>query len=158
MWKLIATAALTIALTASSALAQDTRAEEIARAQAEKAGRLRPNVATGAEKALDRIEAHYTHPGTIYTTFGGLYPSSGFAPGLAVRQAVGPARFTAGGAYSVRAYKAAYATLGFPELLNDKLDIQTHVRWVDATRTREGWKLVGFERLADGAARNTGTR
>ncbi len=24
--------------------------------------------------------------------------------------------------------------------------------------TAEGWKLVGFERLPDGAARNTGTR
>ena len=134
MFKLITTSALTIALTATSAFSQDSRTDEIARAQAEKAGRLRPNVATGTEKGLAWLEGHFTDPSTVYTTFGGLYPSSGFAPGLAMRQSFGPARLNAGGAYSVRAYKSLYATLGFPELLNEKLDIQTHVRWIDATQ------------------------
>ncbi len=134
MFKLITTSALTIALTATSAFSQDSRTDEIARAQAEKAGRLRPNVATGAEKSLAWLEGHFTDPSTVYTTFGGLYPSSGFAPGLAMRHSFGPARLNAGGAYSVRAYKSLYATLGFPELLNEKLDVQTHVRWIDATQ------------------------
>ncbi len=134
MFQLMTTVALTIALTASSALAQDTRAEEIARAQAEKAGRLTPNVATGTEKTLAWLEGHFTDPTTVYLTFGGLYPSAGFAPGVAFRHAVGHARFNAGGAYSIRAYKTAYASLGFPELFNDKLDIQTHVKWTDATQ------------------------
>jgi hypothetical protein len=134
MLKLITTTALTLALTATSAFSQDSRSDEIARAQAEKAGRLRPNVATGTERTLAWLEGHFTDPSTVHTTFGGLYPSSGFAPGIAARIAFGPARFTAGAAYSIRAYKSLYATLGFPELLNEKLDLQTHVRWIDATQ------------------------
>ncbi|MDQ3149321.1 MAG: hypothetical protein M3Q38_05290 [Chloroflexota bacterium] len=96
MFKLLTTVALTIALAASTALAQDTRAEEIVRAQAEKAGRLTPNVATGTEKTLAWLEGHFTDPTTVYLTFGGLYPSAGFAPGIAFRHAVGHARFNAG--------------------------------------------------------------
>nr|MDQ3348071.1 hypothetical protein [Acidobacteriota bacterium] len=134
MLKLITTTALTIALTATSASGQDTRAEELARAQAEKAGRLTPNLATGTEKTLAWLEGYFTDPSTVYLTFGGLYPSAGFAPGVAFRHAVGQARFNVGGAYSIRAYKTAYASLGFPELFNDKLDIQTHVKWTDATQ------------------------
>ena len=134
MFRLVTTTALTIALTASSASAQGTRADEIARLQAEKAGRLQPNLPTGTEKALGWAEAHFTDPNTVYLTFGGLYPSAGFAPGLAVRRAFGHARFTAGAAYSIRAYKLAHASLGFPELFNEKLDVQTHVRWTDATQ------------------------
>ena len=134
MFKVIATSALTLALTATPAFSQDSRSDEIARAQAEKAGRLTPNVATGAEKTLEWLEGHFTDPSTVHMTFGGLYPSSGFAPGVALRQAFGPARMTAGAAYSIRAYKTAYATLGFPELLGEKLDVQTHVKWIDATQ------------------------
>lgn len=134
MFKLITTTALTIALTATSASAQDTRTDEIARAQTDKAGRLQPNLPTGTEKALGWLEGHFTDPNTVYLTFGGLYPSGGFAPGIAVRRAFGHARFNAGGAYSLRAYKLAHVSLGFPELLNDKLDIETHVRWTDATQ------------------------
>lgn len=134
MVKLITTTALTIALTTSSALAQDTRIEEITRAQAEKAGRLIPNVAKGAEKTIAWAEGHLTDPTTFYLTFGGLYPSSGFAPGAAFRHAFGHARLNIGGAYSVRSYKKAYASLNFPELLNEKLEILTHVNWTDATQ------------------------
>jgi hypothetical protein len=134
MFKLITTTALTIALTATSAFSQDTRTEELARAQAEKAGRLTPNVATGTEKTLAWLEGHFTDPSTVYLTFGGLYPSAGFAPGAALRYAFGQARLNAGGAYSFRAYKSAYASLDFPELFNDKLEIDTDVRWTDATQ------------------------
>ncbi len=134
MLKLLTTTTLTIALTASSALAQDTRTDEIARAQADKASRLTPNVANQTEKTVAWLEGHFTDPNTAYLTFGGLYPSSGFAPGVAVRRAFGHARLNAGGAYSVRSYKKVYASLDFPELLNDKLEIQTHVNWTDATQ------------------------
>jgi len=134
MFKSIATSALTLALTATPAFSQDSRSDEIARAQADKAQQLKPNVATGTEKTLAWLEGHFTDPSTVHTTFGGLYPSSGFAPGLAMRQAFGPARLNAGAAYSVRAYKSVYATLAFPALLDEKLDVQTHVRWIDATQ------------------------
>jgi len=134
MLKLLTITALTVALTATSAFSQDTRIEELARAQAEKAGRLTPNVASGTEKTLAWVEGHLTDPSTVFLTFGGLYPSAGFAPGAAFRYAAGPARLVAGGAFSFRAYKSVYASLDFPELLNDKLEIQTDVEWLDATQ------------------------
>jgi hypothetical protein len=119
---------------ASPAAAQDSRADEIARLQAEKSKQLRPNTASGMEKTLDWLEGYFTDPNTVYLTFGGLYPSGGFAPGLAVRRAFGHARLNFGGAYSMRAYKLAHASLNFPELAGDKLEIGTRVRWTDATQ------------------------
>lgn len=125
---------LVIVLSSTPVFGQDTRAEEIARRQAEKARRLEPNVATSTEKALAWLEAHFTDPNTVYLTFGGLYPSGGFAPGVALRRAFGHARFNTGVAYSLRNYKLAHISLGFPELAGDRLEIQTHARWTDATQ------------------------
>jgi hypothetical protein len=116
------------------AQAQQTRAEEIAQQQAEKSTRLTPNVATAAEKTLDWFEDHFTNPNTFYLTFGSIYPSAGFGPGVAYRRALGNARLSFGGALSFRNYKLAHATLSFPELLNRKLEVETRFRWVDATQ------------------------
>ncbi|MEX1127881.1 MAG: BamA/TamA family outer membrane protein [Vicinamibacterales bacterium] len=129
----IAITSLTLAL-ASPVVAQETRAEEIARLQAEKAQQLAPNLPSGTEKSLTWLEGHFTDPNTAYLTFGGLYPSGGFAPGIAVRHAVGHARFNAGVAYSLRNYKLAHLSLGFPDLAGDRLEIDTHARWTDATQ------------------------
>jgi hypothetical protein len=116
------------------ASAQESRADEIARQQAEKSKHLTPNTASTVERALDRFEAHFNDPNTVYLTFGGLYPSGGFAPGVAVRHAFGHARLNVGGAYSLRNYKLAHASLNFPELAGNKFDVETRVRWTDATQ------------------------
>ena len=123
-----------IGLLSSPASAQQSRADEIAQQQAEKSKQLRPNTAGGMEQALDWFEDHFTNPNTVYMTFGGIYPSGGFAPGVAVRRAFGRARLNVGGAFSVRSYKLAHASLRFPELAGEKLDVETRVRWVDATQ------------------------
>ena len=124
----------TLTFAASSAFAQGSRADEIAREQAEKSKQLRPNTATGVERALDWVEGYLTDPNTVYLTFGGIYPSAGFAPGVAVRRAIGHSRLNFGGAYSFRNYKLAHVSLDFPELVNNKLDIETGARWTDATQ------------------------
>ena len=121
-------------MTATPAAAQDSRAAEIAAQQAEKSKQLRPNSEKRAEKVLKWFEGHATDPSTVYLTFGGLYPSGGFAPGLAVRRAFGHARVNAGGAYSLRGYKLAHASLNFPELAGNKVEVETHARWLDATQ------------------------
>jgi hypothetical protein len=125
---------LSVHLAGSPALAQSSRIEEITQKQAEKAGQLRPNVPSKAERFLDWLQAHSDDPNTVYLTFGGLYPSAGFAPGVAIRHAFGDARLNAGVGYSIRGYKMAQGTLAFPELLGDKFDIETRVRWTDATQ------------------------
>jgi hypothetical protein len=119
---------------APPAAAQDSRAAELAAQQAEKAKKLRPNTPSGMERALDRFEERFNDPNTVYVTFGGLYPSAGFGPGLAARRAIGHARINVGGAYSLRAYKLAEASVNFPELANEKLEIESRVRWTDATQ------------------------
>jgi hypothetical protein len=130
----VTTVFLAVMLTAFPAHAQDSRAAEIAAQQAAKSQQVTPNVTTGGEKALDWFEDHFTDPNTFYLTFGGIYPSGGFAPGLAGRRAIGHARLNAGAAYSLRSYKLAHASLNFPELAGNRLEIETRVRWTDATQ------------------------
>lgn len=125
---------LAVTFAASSVSAQDSRADEIARAQAEKSKQLRPNTPSGVERTLDWLEDYFTDPNTAYLTFGGVYPSAGFAPGLAVRHAFGHARLNAGGAFSTRAYKSAHVSLNFPHLAGEKIEIETEGRWTDATQ------------------------
>jgi hypothetical protein len=116
------------------AAAQDTRAGEIEQKQAEKARQLKPNLPGKGERFLNWLQAHADDPNTVYLTFGGLYPSAGFAPGVAMRHSFGDARFTGGVGYSVKSYKMAQASLAWPELFGDKLDVSTRVRWTDATQ------------------------
>lgn len=121
-----------LSLTSPSAFAQQSRAEETARKQAEKSKQLAPNTPSGTERALDWFEDHFTDPNTAYLTFGSVYPTSGFAPGVAVRRAMGHARLNIGGAYSFRNYKLAHASLRFPELAGNKLELAIRGRWTDA--------------------------
>jgi hypothetical protein len=130
----ISAALLAAVLITPQVSAQESRADELARQQADKSRQLTPNTPTGTETALDWLESYFTDPNTVYLTFGGLYPSGGFAPGLAVRRAFGHARFNAGGAYSLRGYKLGHVSLNFPELAGNKLEIETRARWTDATQ------------------------
>lgn len=118
----------------SSARAQQSRAEELAAEQAAKSTRLTPNVPTRAERTLEWFEDYFSNPNTVYLTFGGIYPSGGFAPGIAWRRAVGHARLNLGGAWSLRNYKLGHASVRFPELAGERIAVDTHVRWVDATQ------------------------
>ena len=136
-----------LGLAASPASGQQSRADEIAQQQAEKSTRLTPNTPNGTERALDWFEDHFTDPNTVYLTFGGIYPSGGFAPGVAVRRAFGHARLNVGGAYSLRGYKLAHASLDFPELAGNKLEVETRARWIDATQ-------VPFYGLGDGSIKD----
>ena len=139
-----------------------TRAEELARQQAEKSKRLKPNEPGVVERALNRFEENFNDPDTTYFTFGGLYPSAGFAPGFAYRNAFGHARLDLGVAYSVKAYKLAHASLRFPSLAANRLELETHVRWTDATQVpfyglgmqtrRDGRTNYGLTRLDAGGS------
>lgn len=123
-----------VMLLPAGAAGQQSRAEETAQRQAEKNTRLAPNTPTFGERALTWFESHFTDPDTAYLTFGGIYPAAGFAPGVAVRAASGHARFKAGGAYSIRGYKLAHASLGFPALADDRFEAALATRWMDATQ------------------------
>jgi outer membrane protein assembly factor BamA len=117
-----------------SALAQDTRAAEIAAQQAEKSKQLTPNVASRAENVLDWFEDYFTSPNVVYATLQSVYPTGGITPGIAWRRSVGHARFNVGGAWSFRNYKGVNTSLRFPELAGNKMEIEGHASWVDATQ------------------------
>ena len=119
-----------IALPASG---QQSRAEEIAEQQAKKNEQVRPNTPGNTERALDWFEGHFTDPNTFFLTFGGIYPSAGFAPGVAYRSAFGRARLHVGGAYSTKSYKLGHASLRFPTLAGNRIEVDTQARWLDAT-------------------------
>ena len=130
----ITTTLLAAMLFATPASAQDSRAAELAAQQAEKSTRLIPNTVGSAERLLERFEDRFNDPNTIFVAFGGLYPSAGFGAGPAARRAIGRARLSVGAAYSMRNYKMAQGSVNFPDLLNEKLEINTRVRWTDATQ------------------------
>jgi hypothetical protein len=131
---ILGTSLLIFSFATAAVHAQDTRAAEIAQQQAEKAKQLEANLPSKGERLLNWAEAHSNDPSTFYTTFGGMYPSAGFAPGLAYRDAFGGARFNAGVGWSFKNYKLAQGSLGWPDLFGDKLEVNTRVRWTDATQ------------------------
>jgi Omp85 superfamily domain len=123
-----------VLLSASSVAAQQSRAGQIAAEQAEKSKRLTPNLPGRGERLLEFFEDYFTDPNMVFVTFGGIYPSGGFAPGIAWRRAAGHARYTIGGAYSVRNYKLVHGSVRFPELADNKVEVDLRGRWVDATQ------------------------
>lgn len=129
-------AALTAAAVAlaSPSAAQESRAEAIAWQQEDKRERLSPNLPTRTEKMLMWLENYGTSPSIVLVTAGGLYPSAGFAPGVAWHRAMGLAQLQVGGAWSVRNYKLARVALRFPELLGNRVETDVSARWLDATQ------------------------
>src|SRR5688500_15779248 len=76
----------------NSALAQDTRAEEIRRQQSDRLQQLTPPRASMFERALDRLDRWgfiSGPPRGVYPWTGAIYPGSGFAAGAGVRQPFG---------------------------------------------------------------------
>lgn len=131
-----------------SVFAQDTRAGEIASQQAEKSKQLTPNVASGAEKLIDWFEDYFTSPNVVYLTFRSVYPSGGITPGVAMRRSFGHARFNIGGAWSVRNYRGVNTSLRFPELAGNKLEIEGHGSYVNATQVP--YYGLGNDTIKDG--------
>ena len=77
----------------------------------------------------------------------GTLPVGRICPGPGGSPCFGHARLNVGGAYSVRGYKLAHASLRFPELAGDKLEIETRARWTDATQVP--FYGVGNESIKD---------
>jgi hypothetical protein len=123
----LATATLTLALIAlaTSAFAQETRQEQMAAAQAAKAGQLHPYEPTLLERRIERIGILLdANRGPVYPFIGSVYSGGGLA--------VGPgyvARFGDTGlldahvAWSVRNYKSQ-STLRVPALANNRIAVR----------------------------------
>lgn len=124
---------------AGPALAQtsppETRADEIARQQAEKAGALAPYRHNRAERTLLRIEetGGFAVVRGWFVTFGDIKQGSGAALGPAYGKLFDNGGVVvAKGAYSIRNFKLAQVYAAAPPLMNGRLTISGRARWQDA--------------------------
>ncbi len=123
-------AAPPLEITEQAASAQ-TREEEIAAQQREKAQKLAPHQPTRFERWMVGLEESFASPPSgFYPTLGSVYPGGGFTPGVGYRHFYGrKAVFDIVGLYSIKNYKS--------------IEIGTRVPWDGKGRwsfgTRAGW-------------------
>jgi hypothetical protein len=113
--------------------AQDTRDEELARKQAEKAKQVKAYEPGRGERAVELFETFVLTPPRFYPFFGSVYPGGLLAVGPGYRQAIGDtALLDVHGAWSIRNYKLADATLRLPELADRRVRFTLRANYIDA--------------------------
>jgi hypothetical protein len=118
------------------ALAQETRAETIAREQAEKAKRLTTYTPTGAERALEFTKRLLTSfEQGWYPALGSVYSGGGLAVGAGYRHLVGDRASTnIVGLYSIKQYKLVELSFNAPRSTTGHWDYGLRAGWRDATQ------------------------
>jgi hypothetical protein len=123
-------------LAAASSAAQETRAEEIARAQAAKAEEATPYVPSKAERiALDLKRMLLETPAGFYPWFESVYSGGGFTLGAGYRNFYGDNTFwDLRGLYSAKSYKLFELATNSLGLAGGRLDLLGVGGWRDATQ------------------------
>ena len=127
-------AALAMLLPALPASAQDTREEQLAAAQAEKAARLRPYEPEHLEKRFETIGQLLTPSDRqLYPFIGSAFDGGGLAVGPGYRAHYADTGvFDAHGAWSIKNFKAAEASLTLPAVADNRLTFGVRGHWLDA--------------------------
>ena len=122
--------------TALAANAQDTRADEIAQAQADKAQHLAEYVPSKGERIASELQDRLLgDPNGWYPWFDSAYSGGGFTLGAGYRSFTGDRTFVdARGLYSLKSYKRFELLTSSPGHLHDHLDLQAIGGWRDATQ------------------------
>ena len=133
---LTAAALLAVAASSTSAAAQETRAEVIARAKAEKAKDLEPYRPGRIESFVTWLGRGVMQPASgVYPSIGSVYSGGGLAAGPGLRVFTGDrAFFDARAMYSIRQYKLADAAFVAPSVGSDRLSLRLNGGWLDATQ------------------------
>jgi hypothetical protein len=128
--------ALACGVLPSPAAAQDTRAGDIAAAQATKAASLTPYVPSKAERmAVDLKRMLFETPNGFYPWFDSVYSGGGFTLGGGYRQFYGDRTFwNARGLYSAKGYKLAELSTESHDLAGGRVGLQAFGGWRDATQ------------------------
>ena len=134
----IALAVLLALVSASPAAAQESRSEEIAEKQREKAATSKPYVPSKMESILLRLEENFASPPNgFYPELGKIYQGGGFSAGGGYR------RFFARNAvwnvralYSVRNYKQVEVGTRTPWHTNGRYTADIRAGWLDAPQVR----------------------
>ena len=134
------------------ALAQDTREDEIAAAQREKATRLAPHRAHWVEELV--LQARQTlveQPSGFYPYFESVYSGGGFTLGEGYRHYTGDrTHWSIAGLYSVKGYKLIEASEMSPGHWSGRLDLRAVAGWRDATQV--AYHGLGIDSPAEASA------
>lgn len=137
--------AVCVASGSTAASAQETREEERAAAQAEKAKHLHPYEPTTLERRIQRIERALLNPPPVYAFVGSVFPGGFLAvgPGYRGRYAESGA-FDVHAAWSLKNYKTVDGFLKLPEFAGGRLGVDIRGNWIDAPK-------VAFYGLGNGS-------
>ena len=120
---------------AAPARAQDTREEQNAAAQAEKARELHPYVPTPAEERIRSIEKLLANQPKFYPFIGGVFRGGWLAVGPGFRTSYAETgSFDVHGGWSLKNYKTIDASLKLPDMVNGLVSFQLGANWLDAPR------------------------
>ena len=132
--------------TVAVARAQESRAGEIAAAQAEKAQRLRPVETSIVERVMARLERIRHDPPPVMIVFDSVLSGGGFTTGGRYGRQFGDhASWGATGLISFKNYKLVQLDTQSPGHLSGRLDLGVAAGWRDATQ-------VGFYGLGSGTS------
>jgi hypothetical protein len=123
-----------LVLMPASGFAQETRADEIAQAQAEKARQAAPYVPSKAERIATELQARlFASPDGFYPWFDSVYSGGGLTLGGGYRKYYADnTSWTTRGLYSAKNYKLIEVATDSVGLANGKLDAHAFGGWRDA--------------------------
>ena len=136
----------------ASTAAQETRAEEIEKKQAEKAANLKPYEPNKFEAIMNKLEESFASPPSgFFPAFGSVYPGGGFTLGggyrhFYARQAV----FDITGFYSIKNYKKVEIATRTPWHLRGPMTFGLRAGWLDAPQI--GFYGIGMDTTTDDRA------
>jgi hypothetical protein len=120
--------------------AQESRAEIISRAQAEKGAQLIAPEENLGERMLDRLEdwgLFIGYPEGFYPWLGSVYPGGGFAGGIGFRETFADdGAVNVYGGYSVGGFSRAQADLQLPTFAGRRARLTLSGRYIDAPDVR----------------------
>ena len=119
---------------AASAAAQETRTEEIATRQREKAAKSAPYQPGAVEKFMIRLEENFTSPPNgFYPEFGSIYRGGGFTFGAGYRHFFArEAMWNVKALYSIKNYKQVETGVLFPWNGAGRWTFDARGGWLDA--------------------------
>jgi hypothetical protein len=144
--------AIVTATAVAPAAAQETREEEIAKKQQEKAAQLHPYQPTKFESVMNGLEQAFTSPPSgFYPAFGSIYPGGGLTLGVGYRQFYSrKAVFDITGLYSIKNYKQIEVGARTPWNFEGRWFAAARAGWFDAPQI--GYFGLGMDNSTDDRA------
>jgi hypothetical protein len=119
--------------------AQDTRADEIRREQAERLQALAPEPPNAAERVFDKLEdwGLFGEPQGLYPWLGSVYPGGSFAAGAGFRKPFADdGAFNTFAGYSIESFARAQADLALPSFARNRARFTLSGHYIDAPDVR----------------------